>query len=327
MLRRSRVFLFALSLAAMPWLASAGVIGIDKAEGSNVVALLSAEGRMHVDAMQAMLLSERPALVEKGTRRFFKNISGRMHGATLARIDYSYEMNGSTHVRSYHARSGRSMALIADLANAKPRQDGSSATESVDTDAPSVDSGVIDDATRDAGEAIFYPPDTPADVRVAALPDDASPIESVDIGDDKSHATDAEIKIARRIDADIQQGVVPGHGKLTGYVSKTVCESCTNALNELAMRHDIDGMVYHLIEPDPARPGTVQGSEGLPDDSTLLERSRSDSLKLKALRSGYANKTLRKGVRRVPASSWMDVRSIERAEASSALSELPGACE
>lgn len=326
-LRRTRVILSALFLAAMPWRVSAGVIDIEKGEGPFVVDLLDAEGRLYVDAMQAMLLRERPAMVKSGTRRFFKNISGRMHGATLARIDYSYEMNGSTHVRSYHARSGRSMAVIADLASAKSSQGGSSATESGDTDAPSVDSGVTDDAARDAGEAVFYPDDTPTNVRVAALPDDASPIESVDIGDGKSHATDAEIKIARRIDADIQQGMVPGHGKLTGYVSKTVCESCRSALDDLAMRHDIDGTVYHLIEPGPAGQGGARGREPVPDDDTLLGRSQRSSLELKSRRSVYANRTLGKGVSREPASSWMDVRSIERAEASATLPELPDACE
>lgn len=326
-LRRPRVLLSALFLAAMPWMACAGVIDIEKGEGPFVVDLLDAEGRLHVDAMQAMLLRDRPTMVKQGTRRFFKNISGRIHGATLARIDYSYEKNGSTHVRSYHARSGRSMAVIADLAYAKSNQGGSSATESGDTDTPSVDSGVADDVARDAGEAIFYPADTPTNVRVAALPDTASPIESVDIGDGKSHATDAEIKIARRIDADIQQGVVPRNGKLTGYVSKTVCESCRNALGELAMRHDIDGTVYHLIEPGPAGQGGARGRDPVPDDGTLLGRSQRSSLELKSRRSVYANRTLGKGVHRDPASSWRDVRSIERAEASAALPEPADACE
>ncbi len=323
-LRRPGALLSALLLAAMPWLACAGVIDIEKGEGSFVVDLLDAEGRLHVDAMQAMLILERPTMANQGTRTFFKAISGRMHGATLARIDYSYETNGMTHVRTYHARSGRSMALIADIVSAKHGRGASSATESGDTDTPSVDSGVTDDVTRDAGEAIFYPPDTPTNVRVAALPDDASPIESVDIGDGKSHATDAEVKIARRLDADIQQGVVPRNGKVTGYVSKTVCESCRNALDELAMRHDIDGTVYQLIEPDPA---SGRAREPLTDKSTLLERSQQSSRDLKSLRSAYANSTLAKDVYRKPATSWTDVRTIERAEASTALPELSDPCE
>lgn len=327
MMRRPRAFLSALALAAMPWLASAGIIEIEKAQGTTVVALLQGEGQMHVDAMEAMLLRNYPTMYKPGTRQFFKYIGGRMHGATLAHIDYSYEMNGSTHVRSYYARSGRSMGMIADLAYAKWRRGEASATESGDTDASSADSGVIDDVTRDAGEAIFYSPDTPAKVRVAALPDDASTIESVNIGDDKSHATDAEIKIARRIDADIQTGVVPGQGKLTGYVSKTVCESCRNALNELAMRHDINGTVYQLIEPGPARQGTATGGEGLAEANTPLRLSQKASLDLKSRRSQYATKTLGRSIPGEPAPGFSDVRAIERAEASATLPELAEACE
>lgn len=324
MLRRPRVLLSALFLVAMPWLASAGVIDIEKAEHKFVVSQLNSDARMYVDAMQSKLLSDERDLLKTRTRRFFKDIGGRMHGATLARLKYSYEKNGSIHARTYHARSGRSMAVIA-----KTNQSGSSATESGDTDASSV-ADVIDDATRDAArdadEAIFYPPDTPDDVRVAALPAEASSIESVDIGDGKSHATDAEIKIARRIDADIQQGVVPGHGKLTGYVSKTVCESCRNALNELARRHDINGKIYQLIEPEPAMQGNG-GVKASPDLSTPLGRSQEASRQLKALRSSYANATLGKKSSTELLSNWADIHAIERAEASTPPGELPDACE
>jgi hypothetical protein len=331
----ARHFILAACLAITPWLAFAGTIEIEKAEGSTVVDLLDTEGRLHVDAMQAMLTSQRSQLLGNGPTSFFKSVRGSMHGATIARVEYSYEKDGVPYIRTYHARSGRSMAVIANLAERKIKAGGSSATESGGTDTAGTDQGLSDvaqdlrdvasDVQRDVNEHLFYPPDTPTDVRVAAVPDGKTDIEAVDIGDGKSHATDAEVKIVRRIDADIEDGIVPRGGRITGYVSKTVCESCRNAFDILGTSRDIDGTVYQLTEPTPNPPGSRQ-RYATPDETTAKGRSQSASMELKSRRSAYANTTLVKGKRIDPRAQWSDVSVIERAEAAST-GELAEACD
>lgn len=326
-LTRPRALLLALALSVVPWLSLAGTIDIEKGEGDFVVAVLDAENRLHVDAMQAMLTKAYPAFVENGQRRIFKSIAGRLHGATLARFEYRYTKDGSEHVRTYHARSGRSMKVIVDRAQARANSSASSATESGDTDASGGSGYVADDIEQDLIESEYYPQDTFEHVRVAALPDTRDPIEAVDIGDRKSHATDAELKIVRRIDADVEDGVVQRGGKLTGYVSKTACESCRNAFQTLATRHDIDGAVYQLIEPEETGPAGGRRRVTPPDEATPLGRSQKASIDLKARRTTYANAEIRQGNRRQPGAPWNDVGAVERAETSAATAELAEACD
>lgn len=323
--------LFAACLYAAPWLAFAGTIDIDKAEGAFVVGLLNKEGQLHVDAMQAMLAKEYPALVSNGKAVFFKAVRGSMHGATLARIEYSYEHNGITYKRTYHSRSGRSMAVIAKVAERKANSGTSSATESGGTDTGGTDSGitdvaqVTDDAVRDALEEKYYPKDTETSVRVAALPDNESSIEATIIDDGKSHGTDAEVKIVRRIDADIEKGVVKPGGTITGYVSKTVCESCRNAFGVLASRRDVSGTVYHLIEP-PARVAGSSEPAPPPDANTAVGRSQLASMELKNRRRDYAKTAIGKNKRGPVGDLSNDVRAIELAERNPA-PELDEVCD
>lgn len=317
--------LLALTLAVAPWNTSAGTITIDMAEG-NAVSQLAAEGRSHVDAMRSMLATDYPGMAATANRNTISYIRREIVGATVARIEYTYEKDGKIYRVVYHARSGRSMKTIADVGlSKKEKGSGSSASDTNDTDASTGNTSIEELPGQEAKETIFYTNDAPEDIRATSLPDVEGGIEETNFGDVASHANDAELKILRRMDVDIREGAVSAGGTVDGFVSKTVCASCKAAFNELASRHDINGSIHQMIEPKTMKVGKrVVTIEPVGDEP--IANSRRASIQLRSSRNAYTNEQITKENLGRTRSTLREAGAIERAETTTATAEEAEAC-
>ncbi|HXP00304.1 MAG TPA: hypothetical protein VN813_07365 [Luteibacter sp.] len=279
---RYRALIASLALTLAPMGAVAGTITIETGEG-NVSALLQRDAFAFTDAVSQALFDATSAAP---TTQVYVTLRSKVQGATIARIEYTFEKNGKTITRVYHGHSGHSLQTMIEKALKRPGGGGSGSESATSDSSGGSDIAEADDIARDASEGRFYPPDTEFDIRAPKLPSESSALESIDIGGRDIHAWDAELKTLRRIEADIERNIVPRGGRITGYVSKTVCESCRHAIEQFAKLADADGTVYELIEPSPV-PRAADGR-------TLLQRSQASSAELLNLRKTYAKATLSK---------------------------------
>lgn len=276
---RTVSLLMAAALACSSWTACAGDIAIETGEG-NVAALLERDANVFADALGKAVVDFTPSPPLSKT---FIMLRSKVQGATIARIEYTYEKDGKTMTRVYHGRSGHSLKTIFDRVSKK------SASSDSGNDSPVTDSGdatgVIeaDDIAMDAAEAKYYPTETALDLRARKLPESASRLEA-SVVDSMDHSWDAELKALRRIEYDIEKKVVPRGGRVIGYVSKTVCESCRKVIDTFARLFDTNGTIYQLIEPG-ATP--VAG-----EATTAIQRSRAVSNNFRAMRKAYAKTVL-----------------------------------
>ncbi|HEY4293816.1 hypothetical protein [Luteibacter sp.] len=228
-MRKLLVFVFCL-LSQAAW---AGKIELQSGAG-NIPAILEREAQYHLDAF-LMFIADHPDIVSDVS--YMDNIRARAIGMTVARFEYTYEINGRSFTKVYHARSGRSVG--GTVADARYGSGGTS------------DSGTMnEDILREAQETEYYPRDTPFNVRARNL----TPVPGSGIVA-QGPRSDAELKAVRAIQTNIEDGIIPRGGTLTAYVSKTPCQSCTNAIRNFAEEYNVDGTVHFMIEGK----GTVEG--------------------------------------------------------------------
>jgi hypothetical protein len=315
-----RVRACALALLFLPHGAWAGKLTISPAAG-NVTAILERDAAIYVDATRGVLVNEVPGIANQG--RVMARLRSKTLGATIARIEYTYNMGEGTQTRVYHARSGYSIRKAIDRVNtgsggsSEPNDSTAAGSEFGNEDA----AAPADDIARDAAEAIYYPPDTATDVRAPNLPQETSVLEAR-VVDDFDHARDAELKALRKIEADINAGIVNRGGTITGYVSKAVCASCKKVIDTFAETFDAKGAIYEMIEPDPKQTVFRENLRGM---------SQKSSAELRAARSRYTKERL--GTRNVTApriGAWEEPVSalrLEEEEAGLAVSEAPECVE
>lgn len=272
-------FLAAAALAFSSWTACAGSIAIETGEG-NIAALLERDANDFADAVGKAVLDFSPSPLPSKT---FVKLRSKVQDATLVRIEYTYEKDGKTVTRVYHGRSGHSLRTIFDRVPKKPGS-SDSGTESPATDSSDA-TGVVeaDDIAMDAAEAKYYPAETAFDLRARKLPASTSRLEA-SVVDGMDHSWDAELKTLRRIEYDIEKKIVPRGGRVIGYVSKTVCESCRKAIDAFARIFDADGTIYQLIDPGAS---SVAG-----EGTTAIQRSRVVSNNFRTMRKAYAKTVL-----------------------------------
>lgn len=155
----------------------------------------------------------------------FSGFSRQLATATFVSFSYEYRINGELHRRVYHARSGRN-DLASGLVGPRPRR-----------------------------RYMSYFPQGADIVAWAENPPRGSNVTSSPVqGDTFANARkrDAELKIARRIERDIRDGLVVAGGRLNGYSSQVPCPSCEGALQALSDRHGIDVHVAYLGHGSPA---------------------------------------------------------------------------
>ncbi|UPG94937.1 hypothetical protein [Luteibacter aegosomatissinici] len=150
----------------------------------------------------------------------YASFSRQMETATFVSATYAYTVGGETRHRIYHARSGRN----------EP-----------DTGLPGVQ------ALRSYRD--YVDATQPGVVAWDQMPPPSSHVTHSPL-DDGRHADarrrDAELKIARRIEADIRAGVVAMGGWLNVYASQVPCGSCEQALLELSRQADISVHIAYL---------------------------------------------------------------------------------
>ncbi|HEY4293820.1 hypothetical protein [Luteibacter sp.] len=261
----------------------AGTIDVLPGSGDAIVAMLKGHSDTFANAYLKMIKKEGLS----PTGRSLNKLRGAMHTSVIARMEYTYEKNGTTHTRTYYGRSGPAMRVIYDRSTFPGSSTGSAPGSSTGETSGS-DSGsrpyeiTPDDLARDAEEQIYYPSD-PSSVRAPNLPPEGSAVEATEVrtadGRLVSHAADGELKIFRKIEADILKGDVTKGGKLLGYASKALCDSCERASAALADEFDIDGQIFQLVEP----------VNGVTSTDVLLAESNTSSLKLKSMRKAFAD--------------------------------------
>jgi len=153
-------------------------------------------------------------------------MGGQFDTATFVSVTYTYQSAGERHTRVYHARSGHNEpgTGIRGVAGARRYRD-------------------YFDANRPEIIAWDEPPAPGSAVT-------SSPV----MGDMYSNQRkrDAEIKLARRIEADIRAGRVTSGGTLNVYSSQAPCASCEAALQALSDAHDISIHVAWLARGSSA---------------------------------------------------------------------------
>ncbi|MEX1829553.1 hypothetical protein [Luteibacter sp. CQ10] len=211
----------------LPWAAVAHPIGQrivhDDRDGS-VTARVLAAFDVHADAAQRWY-SDALAGMQVGTRRF-SAFSRPWETATFASFTYTFNMREMRHVRVYHARSGHNEPLLG-VPGIQARHPYRS----------------YFDASRPESIAWDEPVPDGSDVT-------NTPVE----GDRKADARqrDAELKVARLIEADIRAGRIAAGGELQVYASQAPCDSCRRALQALSDRYDVRIHVSWLGHGSPA---------------------------------------------------------------------------
>jgi hypothetical protein len=312
-----RLGALALSLSAS--FAQAGTIDIKPGAGDAVVAMLNGESKLFANAYRALIVDRH--LATHGTSSAWKRIQYSTHSPTVARMEYTFVKNGRTYTRIYHARSGPAMEVVLsrfDLsAPGSGSRSGSSGTSGTESEGSKPYEITEEDIAKDFAERKYYPIDTELNVRVPNLRADKSVIQPTI----KIHDADAELKIFRQIESDVVTRTVTRGGKLVGYVSKAICQSCGPAAEDLAEEFDISGTIHQLVEPEVG---------GAPARDSLLRESNEASTELKALRKSFSVSQFKRGTVTAPGeTSWAGteaIERIERIEAEEARTALAEAC-
>jgi len=316
--RTSKTFFTALTSLALLFPGySLAAIDIENGSGGIMESMLASDAETFSDAIQVGLKSGHYARLSSVKLR---GLRAKTYGATVARFEYRYTKHGVEQVRVYHARSGRSVRDFIGKFDSgyKSSSDGEMA--------PAADEA---DILLDAQESIYYPADTATDIRVARLkPKPGSTIDAVHTGETTAdgtnkivHGADAELKILRRIEYDIEDNVVASGGRITGYVSKTVCASCEKAMEEFTRKFDVHGKVYHLND------GKAIGGVELPGD---LAASQASSKMLAETRKDYVKSLINQDGATPRVRSWTeDASRMARLEAEEAVEGIANAagCE
>jgi hypothetical protein len=261
----------AFALGFLPLTLRAGTVtfqpGTDEA-----FAILESEAKIHVDAVYRRT-REIPNALPTGRR--LKNLHAALRGQVVAVAKYIHPDGTKL---TYYARSGHS--IDRTLNKFKPTGLTSSSGLGSSSGSGSASSGeapefvLDDDIARDRYESRYYPKDANR-IRAPLLADEDSDLHPIDTGDQLDHARDAELKIFRKMEADIKSGFLPKGGRIEVFVSKPLCASCRNASSEFARDADADIVVHHLIEPEKdGAPGTDETIARSQDKSKDLVESR-----------------------------------------------------
>jgi hypothetical protein len=183
-------------------------------------------------SLDRWLKIETPFVPEITHRSIFSNFEGGFKRATVARLEYSFEIDGVGQTVTYHAMSGTEpdeafRRLLTNI-NKMPSTPLSPASAQFDVSGRNVRAASIDDS-----ESQLHGTETPED--------------------GLDHSADAEIKGLRNLERDITDGVVAPNGSLKARVSKMPCRSCRTAFDEMTdLYPDMTVEVAYPIEESEA---------------------------------------------------------------------------
>ncbi|URL58218.1 hypothetical protein IM816_16735 [Luteibacter flocculans] len=205
--------------------------------GGNHVGKLDAEWKIHFDAIRNYLSRNKAVTNDAKVMEKLSEWSRKM---TVANVEYTYVSNGHPHTRTYHARSGRS---IGGMVRASERQlkTGSTSGSEGETKA---------DVGADIEETVYYP-DEYADTRRIGSSSNAR-VRNLNPKDSKFRATDhlrgrdAELKVVRQLESEIDKKLVPRGGRLKVLVSQPPCDSCTEVMRNFSDTYNVEVEVNYL---------------------------------------------------------------------------------
>jgi hypothetical protein len=285
--------------------AQAQAIDITVGAGLATVATVYKESTVMADAYRKYILAKGTKL----SRRELSKLRGKLRGATVSHI--RYQPPGDQPEIVVHARSGRSIeGTIEQLTQARGGGSGTS-TEAGEDVSPT-------EQARDVSEARYYPSDTGTSIRAVNLErKEGWVVQPYPEPDGRViHGGDAELKALRNLESRLATDPRLQGGRLTGYVSKTVCHSCERALADFAEAYHVSGNVYFLDET--SAPG-----------EDLVAASQEWSRTLKALRQANVEAVLDDEVSEASAANWWSMRfdAALVAQAEAGVLAIPAACD
>lgn len=185
------------------------------------------------------------------SRQALARFQQQLRRATFAYFEYRYDVHGVSYSRIYLAASGRPFATYID-----PRTAGLVAPAR-----PDAEYFASDDVIRHASAGIDESSDVTPQPARPGMP---------------NRGNDAEIKVLQSIMRDISDGAVQPGGRLTGFVSKQPCPSCSEALRQFALETGAEVHVnyVHGANEDgmrtPAWAALRQARDVLIDDLTTM---------------------------------------------------------
>lgn len=231
--RLARRTLFLIAMAGAPGIALAlevEYIPVSDAD-SAIVDELSDTFTRHAYSVDRWLKLEAPTAPHLTQRNVFSSFESGFKRATVARLEYSYPVEGGMETRIYHAMSGVEpdeafWRLLFAKDGAPPPRRFSSAAEQFRT--------------------------TRWDVRVVDVDESASQLRAAETADGLDHSADAELKGFRNLERDLKEGKVAPGGELRVSVSKIPCESCRKAFANFSDRFEMSTQVAYTEEGSDA---------------------------------------------------------------------------
>lgn len=254
-MNKSCLALLSLSILAMPCAdpRATGVVRIDRItlDEDNVVALLEETSRYHVDAMRA-LIDARYRDDYRAIR--WETLETTMRDAPLARLEYRYMVDGVERVKVYHAMGGPPLGSVARSIFEGPTRPATPQTpETSFWPDESDDDGAIatkvydlaDEVAADTEDSALFVGFDETNVRARIRPADGSVLTAF-ADDERIRSFDAEFKAMRAIEHDLLTKTLPRGGSVRGFVSSSMCPSCTYAATRLADVYEMDVHLKHV---------------------------------------------------------------------------------
>lgn len=257
-MRRTAITTLGISfLFLVPRIGAAGTVVVENIglDEGNTTGLLEITSQHYVDAMRA-IVSDR--YKDDYLAISWEALETSMTNAQVARMEYRFAVNGETRIRVYHALGGAPLGAMAQSAfgGSTPAIAPGSPQSPDDLEwsdgSPSPALEATDYVAADAEDSRFYSGFNETNLRARMLPPDASVLEPFDV-DGIDRAIDAEFKILRAIEHDLQTHAVPTGGSIRGAVGGATCGSCREAMQTLSDTYDID---IHLTQMFGSLPST-----------------------------------------------------------------------
>jgi hypothetical protein len=256
-------FIAALSVGIFTATASlptaAGSVALERItlDEGNVTALLESTSQFYIDAMRA-LIDERYRDEYRAIR--WETLEEAMRGASVARLEYRFEMNGLPVVRVYHGMGGRPLGSVAKSVFEGPTRPGTPDTPVSPMDSEEEEglfprrTSLVDEVAADVADDHFYTGFDEVNVRAPVLAEEESVLDAF-VVEGRSRAFDPEFKALRAIERDLKRGVLPRGGTIYGSVSEVVCSSCSYAMQRFADTYAVD---LRLAQVFPSMPRAAQ---------------------------------------------------------------------
>lgn len=240
------------------------------ADEGMVAALMEDTSQRYVDAMLRIVKEKHPG--PHGVRHW-EALEDRMSSHPIARLEYRYKSKGREMLRTYDGMNGAPLSeQAADILEGASPPGTPDSLESFDDWAPAPPLDEARLARIDVDDNRHFI-DTETRQRARILPSEGSALRPYAI-DGSQRSLDAEFKVARQLENDIQTGAVPGGGSVRLYTTNSLCNSCETSLKTVSSAYDLDMRVTLLKQRlSPAERSQLMSSGQVRSRGSALIRS------------------------------------------------------